>query len=156
MKIIHANTDKEIAACFPIMQQLRTHLDLAAFLASIERMKTEGYRLVSLADPDVRAVAGYRKMEMLATGTVLYVDDLVTNATHRSQGYGKLLLAWLLDEAKKQQCQYLELDSGLKRLDAHRFYERNGLEKVAFHFSIPAQASAAWNAVQQTGGGGGK
>ena len=144
MKIIHANTDEEIAACFPVMQQLRTHLDLAAFLASVERMKAEGYCLVSLADPDVRAVGGYRKMEMLATGVVLYVDDLVTSAAHRSQGYGKLLLAWLLDEAKKQQCQYLELDSGLKRLDAHRFYERHGLEKAAFHFSTPAEANGHW------------
>jgi GNAT superfamily N-acetyltransferase len=144
MKIIHAVTDGEIAGCFPVMQQLRTHLDLAAFVASVERMKAEGYKLVFLADPDVRAVAGYRKMEMLATGTVLYVDDLVTDESRRSQGYGKLLLAWLLNEAKNQKCKYLELDSGMKRLDAHRFYERNGLEKAAFHFSMPAEATAHW------------
>src|SRR5579862_6667855 len=118
MKIIHANTDKEIAACFPVMQQLRTHLDLTAFLASVERMKTEGYRLIYLAEPDVRAVAGFRKMEMLATGAILYVDDLVTLEGHRSKGYGKQLLAWLVDEAKKLSCKYVELDSGLKRLDA--------------------------------------
>ncbi|HEY1663648.1 MAG TPA: GNAT family N-acetyltransferase [Verrucomicrobiae bacterium] len=146
MKITHATTDEEIAACFPVMQQLRTHFDLAAFLTTVQRMKAEGYHLVFIADPDVRAVAGYRKMEMLATGPVLYVDDLVTAAEHRSRGYGKALLAWLLEEAKKQECQYLELDSGLKRLDAHRFYELNGLEKAAFHFSIPARAKAAWTA----------
>jgi len=127
------------------MQQLRPHLDAAGFSAAVERMKTEGYCLVFAADPEVRAVAGYRRMEMLATGTVLYVDDLVTCAQHRSKGYGKQLLAWLLEEAKRQDCQYLELDSGLKRLDAHRFYERNGLEKAAFHFSIPARASGSWS-----------
>ena len=121
-------------------------LDPAAFLECIERMKDEGYKLVFLADPDVRAVAGYRKMEMLATGAVLYVDDLVTSKGQRSKGYGKQLLAWLVDEAKRLDCKYLELDSSVKRLDAHRFYERNGLARVAFHFSIPARASAVWKA----------
>jgi GNAT superfamily N-acetyltransferase len=144
MKITFANTDEEIVACYPVMRQLRPHLDSSAFLAAVRRMSAEGYSLVFLADPDVRAVAGFRKMEMLATGAVLYVDDIVTCEAHRSKGYGKHLLAWLLDEAKRQHCQYLELDSGLKRLDAHRFYERNGLEKAAFHYSVPAKASKAW------------
>jgi GNAT superfamily N-acetyltransferase len=146
MKIALATTDEEIAACYSVMRQLRPHLDLPAFLAAVKRMKAEGYLLLFLADPDVRAVAGFRKMEMLSTGAVLYVDDLVTCASCRSRGYGKKLLAWLLDEAKKQECQYLELDSGSKRLDAHRFYEREGMAKKAFHFSIPALASAPWSA----------
>jgi GNAT superfamily N-acetyltransferase len=144
MKIAYANTDEEIAACYPVMRQLRPHLDAAAFLAAAKRMRAEGYFLVFLADPDVRAVAGFRRMEMLAMGTVLYVDDLVTCEKHRSRGYGRHFLAWLLDEAKRRHCQYLELDSGMKRLDAHRFYERNGFGKVAFHFSVPAEASKAW------------
>jgi GNAT superfamily N-acetyltransferase len=109
-------------------------------------MKTEGYRLIFLTDPDVRAVAGFRKMEMLAMGTVLYVDDLVTATPHRSHGYGKQLLAWLLNEAKRQNCQHLELDSGEQRLDAHRFYSREGMEKNAFHFSVPATAENMWSA----------
>ena len=79
-------------------------------------------------------------------GTMLYVDDLVTATGHRSKGYGKALLAWLHTEARSQQCQYLELDSGVKRLDAHRFYETHGLAKVAFHFSIPALAGKPWSA----------
>ena len=146
MKVALAKTDEEIAACYPVMRQLRPHLDSSAFLSAVKRMSVQGYLLVFLADPDICAVAGFRKMEMLAMGTVLYVDDLVTSASHRSRGYGKQLLAWLLEEAKKQECQYLELDSGVKRVDAHRFYERNGMAKAAFHFSIPARASAAWNA----------
>lgn len=141
MKLAIAVTDEEVAACFPVMCQLRPHLDLPAFLAAVKRMRTEGYKLVFLADPDVRAVAGFRKMEMLVTGKVLYVDDLVTCEKHRSRGYGRQLLAWLLEEAKREHCQHLELDSGVKRLDAHRFYEREGMAKAAFHFSVPAKAS---------------
>jgi len=146
MKIQFASIEEDIAACHPVMSQLRPHLDRPAFVSAVGRMKTEGYNLVYLTDPDIRAVAGFRKMEMLATGTVLYVDDLVTSEAHRSKGYGKHLLAWLLDEAKRLHCQYLELDSGLKRLDAHRFYEKHGMSKAAFHFSVPASAKKAWSA----------
>jgi GNAT superfamily N-acetyltransferase len=149
MKIALANSDDEVAACFPVMHELRRRLDLSSFLAAVGRMKSQGYRLAFLADPDVRSVAGFRTMEMLITGPVIYVDDLVTAAAHRSRGYGKALLAWLVEEAKRQGCQYLELDSGLKRVDAHRFYERNGLEKAAIHFSIPANAKTPWTALIQ-------
>ena len=144
MNVKRAESTAEISFCHPVMRELRPHLDLAAFLAAVQRMQAEGYRLIFLADPDVRAVAGYRKMELLATGAILYVDDLVTLASHRSQGYGKKLLDWMLDEAKRLNCKYLELDSGLKRLDAHRFYEKHGLAKAAFHFSIPAGAKTHW------------
>ena len=144
MKIVPLVTKSQIASCFPVMRQLRPHLDATAFSAAVGRMRKQGYRLVAILDPDVRAVAGYRFWEMLAMGTVLYVDDLVTALEHRSKGYGGHLLNWLLDEAKKQNCAYLELDSGIKRIDAHRFYERNGLEKAAFHFSIPAKAKEPW------------
>ena len=144
MKVLRLVTKSQIASCFPVMRQLRPHLDATAFAAAVGRMKKQGYQLVAVLDPDVRAVAGYRFWEMLAMGTVLYVDDLVTAPEHRSRGYGGRLLNWLLDEAKKQNCAYLELDSGVKRLDAHRFYERNGLAKAAFHFSIPARAKVPW------------
>jgi GNAT superfamily N-acetyltransferase len=144
MDIHRLSTDDQIANCFPVMNQLRPHLDLAAFTAAVARMQKQGYQLAGLFDPDIRAVAGYRFFEMLAMGSVLYVDDLVTAANHRSKGYGRQLLDWLLAEARRQGCAYLELDSGVKRLDAHRFYERHGMQKAAFHFSVPANASAPW------------
>ena len=53
----------------------------------------------------------------------------------RSQGVGKALLDWLRPEARRQGCDQIHLDSRLIRLDAHRFYEREGFEKIAYHFT---------------------
>jgi GNAT superfamily N-acetyltransferase len=147
MDIRRLTTNEQIANSFPVMNELRRHLDAAAYTAAVARMQKQGYQLVGLFDPDLRALAGYRFFEMLAMGSVLYVDDLVTAAQHRSKGYGGQLLDWLLAEAKRQGCAYLELDSGVKRLDAHRFYERHAMLKAAFHFSIPANAAAPWAAI---------
>ena len=144
MEIKLAKTETEILSIYPVMQQLRPHLSQQAFVKSVRRMEKETYRIAYLSDPDVRAVAGFRCMEMLATGKVLYVDDLVTSSEHRSDGYGKILLEWLISTAKEQSCRFLTLDSGLKRLDAHRFYRHHGLEEIAGHFAIPTDGGPQW------------
>ena len=143
-KIELARTDVEIAACFPVLRQLRPDLREETFVADVRSMETEGYRLVALSDPEVHAVAGYRVFAMFAMGRQLYVDDLVTDAAYRSHGYGKALLDWLLNEAWTLDCRYVNLDSGLQRADAHRFYRRHGFEDIGLHFSIPVGSAKKW------------
>jgi GNAT superfamily N-acetyltransferase len=96
-----------------------------------------GYRLCFLSDGGiVRSVAGFRLFENLASGRVLYVDDLVTDSNARSEGFGQKTLEWLFEEARAAGCDTLELDSGVQRFGAHRFYLRNRLEISSHHFRI--------------------
>jgi GNAT superfamily N-acetyltransferase len=132
-----ADSDAQILGCFPVMQQLRTHLEQKDFLSKVRRQQLEGYRLVYLDDDgSVRAVAGFRVVENLASGRMLYVDDLVTDSAWRSRGYGKALLDWLIEQARREQCQFLDLDSGVQRFDAHRFYLSNRLIISSHHFKL--------------------
>jgi GNAT superfamily N-acetyltransferase len=137
MGIHLASSDQEIAACFPVMHQLRPHLTPDSFLARVRSQQRAGYRLACLevAGRPV-AVAGFRVSECLSSGRFLYVDDLVTLDSERSKGHGARLLEWLLDQARKEGCQELELDSGIQRKDAHRFYQREGLAIRSYHFEI--------------------
>ena len=144
MLINIAETDDDVAACYPVLKQLRPKLVESTFVADVRRMQQQGYILASLRDGDIRAVAGYRYYELFATGLTLYIDDLVTDAEHRSSGYGERLLQWLKDEAVQHRCNFLTLDSGLKRLGAHRFYRRHGLEEMALHFAIPTDGGPMW------------
>ncbi len=84
----------------------------------------------------VQAVAGYRFIEMLYCGQVLYVDDLNTDQRRRSAGFGKLLLDWLKQQATAGGCGELHLDSGVQREQAHRFYFREHLTITAYHFRV--------------------
>jgi GNAT superfamily N-acetyltransferase len=137
MGIHLASSDQEIAACFPVVHQLRPHLTPDAFLARVRSQQPAGYRLAYLeAGGRPVAVAGFRVSECLASGRFLYVDDLVTLDAERSKGYGARLLAWLLDQARAEGCEGLELDSGIQRKNAHRFYEREGLTIRSYHFEI--------------------
>jgi GNAT superfamily N-acetyltransferase len=122
---------------WPVARQLRSHLTEDAFVARALRQFDEGFRAAALyADGVVRAYTGWRVHENLVYGKHMYVDDLVTDATVRSRGYGKALLDWLKDEARRQGCLKLQLDSGTHRKDAHAFYLREGLRIEAFHFGM--------------------
>ena len=133
-----ARTDDEIAKCFRVMHQLREHLTAVGFVPTVRQMEHGGYRLAFLEDKgDVQAVAGFRVTDRLyARGKILYVDDLITDRTSRSQGHGKRLFAWLVDRAKEEGCMALELDSGVQRFDAHRFYLANRMIISSHHFRL--------------------
>lgn len=135
MTIALALSDSDVARAFPVMAQLRPHLAEADFVARVRRMQAGGFHLALLADEGVvRAVAGYRYHDKLFSGKNLYVDDLVTDTARRSRGYGRALLDWLLAEARAHGCTQLELDSGVQRFDAHRFYFRERMHVSAYHF----------------------
>lgn len=134
--IRRAEGDADIDRCAPVMISLRPDLDPAAFVAQVRAMMAEGYRLAYLErDGAVTAVAGYRVLTMLSRGRFLYVDDLVTAPIARSQGHGGRLLEWLADEARRLGCERLHLDSGVQRIDAHRFYFTHRMHIACYHFA---------------------
>jgi GNAT superfamily N-acetyltransferase len=133
----HAESEQEVAACFPVMAQLRPHLaDAAEFVARVARQRAEGYRLLAAWRDDVAvALAGYRTEENLIHGRFLYVDDLVAAETARRQGLGAQLLDAVAAEGRKLGCRRLVLDTALDNVLGHRFYYRQGLLARALRFS---------------------
>lgn len=130
-----AETDVEIAVCYPVMRVLRPHITEGSFVSRVRSQEKSGYKLVfTQKTGHPVAVAGFRLGENLAWGRFLYVDDLVTLPDHRSQGHGAALLSWLKEVAVQEGCEQFHLDSGVQRKDAHRFYEREGMELASFHF----------------------
>jgi GNAT superfamily N-acetyltransferase len=132
-----ATSDADIARCFAVMKLLRPHLVEGEFVGVIRRQQETGYRMASLDHGGrVVCVAGYRLVDNLFAGRMLYVDDLVTDETVRSKGHGKGLFDWLVAEAKREGCSRLDLDSAVHRFEAHRFYLVNRMIIGAHHFTM--------------------
>jgi GNAT superfamily N-acetyltransferase len=130
----------EVQRCFSIMNQLRPHLEEKAFAQQVLRQMTEGYRLVYLEDKDeLKSLAGFRILEFLAWGKVLYIDDLITDSEARGKGYGGKLLQWVIEQAKLAGCNQVHLDSGPQRHDAHRLYLNQGMKIIGYHFAMDLQ-----------------
>ena len=140
LTVAMADTTLEVAGCFDIMRQLRTQLSSAEeFAACVERQaRSGGYQLLRvLRSGRVVGCAGFRRLETLYGGRMLYVDDLVTLEDARSRGVGRAMLDALLDLAKKEGRASIHLDSGVQRFAAHRFYLRRGYEIRSHHFVLP-------------------
>jgi GNAT superfamily N-acetyltransferase len=119
------------------MSELRPHLTADEFAARVLRQQVSGYKLAFLeAEQTVQSVAGFRLMENLAWGRILYVDDLVTAEQSRSRGFGDALFDWLVEYAKSQNCRQLHLDSGVQRFRAHAFYLRKKMIISSHHFAL--------------------
>jgi GNAT superfamily N-acetyltransferase len=124
------------------MRALRTrYTDEAEFVRRVDEIqRPEGYRIVGAFEGDrCVAVAGFRVVSMLHWGRGLYVDDLSTHPDARRRGYGRALLEWCADEARRLGCDELHLDSGVQaeRQDAHRLYFNTGMRIASYHFSKP-------------------
>jgi GNAT superfamily N-acetyltransferase len=124
------------------MRALRTHLagedEFVRLVDEVQR--AQGYRLVgAFEDGRCLAVAGFREMNTLAWGHVVYVDDLSSHPDGRRRGLGRALLEWCAEEARRLGCAQLHLDSGVEadRLDAHRLYLNTGMRITSFHFAKP-------------------
>lgn len=131
-----AVTDEDVMACFEVLEQLRPQLVKVRFLKTIRCMQAEGFQLAMTVDnAKVVAVAGFRVHTNLFMGKNLYVDDLVTDAEHRSRGFGEELIAWLEAYARVQECRVIHLDSGTQREQAHKFYFAQGFPITSFHFA---------------------
>ena len=137
LTINELQSQKEVLEAFPVMNQLRTHLDEKAYLdLVIEAKEKDMYRLFGLYDQgEIVAVTGFKLMITLYYGRFVWVCDLVTDINKRSNGYGDKLLSYVHEWAKENGYQSVALSSGLQRTDAHGFYEEKmGYDKVSYVF----------------------
>jgi GNAT superfamily N-acetyltransferase len=132
--------DAGLPETWPVMAQLRPHLSEADYIAMVGRMRvTDGFRVFAAKrDGAVVGVAGVRPMELLYCGRILQIDDLVVSDTERSTGVGKALVDHVKAVARSEGRLEVHLDSGLARMDAHRFYDREGFERLGYHFRARA------------------
>lgn len=129
--------DPRLAAdVLPVLRELRPDLDEDSFAAVYAEGHPQGLRFTAAYEGDrCVGVAGWRVIATTHTIRKLHVDDLVTTSGARSGGVGHALLAELERRAGAAGCSMLDLDSGVQRHDAHRFYLRERMAITSHHFA---------------------
>jgi GNAT superfamily N-acetyltransferase len=130
--------DEDLASCYPVMRQLRPALSLKEFISRVKRQNSlYQYHNAFLKDGDeVITVVGFRIAENLGYGKFLFVDEFVTSEEKRAKTYGKRMFEWLVAYAKSIDCNEIQLDAGVQRFDAHRFYFKNRMRITSYHFIL--------------------
>ena len=132
------NDTRLVDDVFPVLRELRQHLTADSLREVYEHGYGQGLRFIAAyTGPRCVGVAGWRLVWNTSARLKLYVDDLVTAPDARSTGVGSCLLSELHERARRAGCSILDLDSGVQRQDAHRFYFREGMTIRSFHFARP-------------------
>ena len=109
---------------YPIMKQLRTDLTEETYLNLLQDMSKDGYKLYALyIGCEIVSLIGLSWRINFYNKRHIFIYDLVTDFSHRSFGYGERLLKYIHNWANENGAEYVALESGLQRRDAHRFYE---------------------------------
>jgi GNAT superfamily N-acetyltransferase len=93
---------------------------------------------VLLAFDDGRPVGAatvYLGIFSIRYGQRCFVEDLIVLPDQRSKGTGKLLLEAAGKWGRERGCDFIQLHSGNGRKDAHRFYERQGMDQDSLVFT---------------------
>jgi len=63
------------------------------------------------------------------------IQEMIVAENFRSKGVGKLLMHTLVELARSKNIVQLEVTSGKRRTEAHRFYVREGFAETHFKFT---------------------
>ncbi len=126
---------KELDIIYEVLSQLRQELSFKEFDDLVYDMRHMDYKMIGLFEKDkLITYAGVAVQTNFYHKRHLYIYDLVTDVSYRSNSFGKEMLAYLEVYAKTAMCEHLVLSSGLKRDNAHLFYEKNGFNKKSYVF----------------------
>ena len=93
---------------------------------------------VLIAEDDGEAIGlctAYLDLHSVRFGLRCWVEDLAVDPGRRSQGVGGALLDAAAVWARERGATHLELDTGLARTDAQRFYDRRDPAATGYSYS---------------------
>ncbi|MBM7644956.1 GNAT superfamily N-acetyltransferase [Scopulibacillus daqui] len=137
--IVELTEENQFLEAFPVVNQLRTDLTEESYMEFLTQMRQNGYKLFAIyGEEGIAAVAGVSLQVNFYNKKHAFVYDLVTDEKYRSQGYGYKLLSYIESWAKLNGAEFVAIESGIQRKDAHRFYEKKlNYNKWCYSFRKP-------------------
>ncbi len=131
------NSDRE--AVYQLICDLEeTVLDKDMFMRILDEQASSKHYvfLVYEHEQQVIGICNIRfENQLHHAGCIGEIMELAVSDTHRSLGIGKQLVAHACDIAKANGCIQMEVSCNQKRIQAHRFYMREGFQKQHYKFT---------------------
>ena len=78
----------------------------------------------------------------LYSGKFMRIDSVAVHPDHRGKTFGKQLVDWTKNEARRLGCSLIMLDSYVDNFDGHRFFYREDFFTRGYHMIHPLQEDA--------------
>jgi GNAT superfamily N-acetyltransferase len=125
----------EMHASLALINELTPELREQDYRQMLPDMVAHNYRQVGVYEGDrLVAVSGYWIGTKLYCGRYLEIDNFVVSKEHRSRNLGKMLVEWMQEEARREQCRAMLLDAYVENFRAHKFYYSQGFIARGYHY----------------------
>lgn len=108
------------------------------FAANLEE-KNLCYQLALMNGEVVGMIGLHMQFHLHHVNWIAEIQELVVMPQARGHGVGSRLLAWAEKQARIAGAELTELSTSTGRLDAHRFYQREGYRQTHFRFTRPVE-----------------
>ena len=111
--------------------ELGYDVDLDIVKKQIEKLTNDNKHniIIGFENEQTRKIIGFVHAELyesLYMDTGLNILGLAVDSNFQGQGIGKKLMSSIEDYALKNNISYIRLNSNVRRIDAHKFYESIG------------------------------
>ena len=134
-------TAEDVDAVYGLICELKqAELDRSAFHAGFAANLLDHNMRYQLAEQNghiIGMIGLHMQFHLHHANWIGEIQELVVMPQARGLRVGSQLLAWAEEFARQAGAEMTELSTSVKRLDAHRFYLREGYTQSHFRFSIP-------------------
>ena len=134
-------TAEDVDAVYGLICELKqAELDRSAFHAGFAANLLDHNMRYQLAEQDghiVGMIGLHMQFHLHHANWIGEIQELVVMPQARGLKVGSQLLAWAEEFARQAGAEMTELSTSVKRLDAHRFYLREGYTQSHFRFTKP-------------------
>ncbi|KAB1198535.1 MULTISPECIES: GNAT family N-acetyltransferase [Haloferax] len=130
MEIRELTTETRRREAVPILRQLWSDTEPDDVL---EWIGDDEYSLFGgFVDGELVGVAGVLVTHLLHHSRHAWLYDLVVDESHRSEGYGTLLVEFIEQWADERECEYVILASPREKERVHQYYQNQNYERWGY------------------------
>lgn len=134
-EIKEIKSKKDILSCFGLLKQLQPDLTQKKMSSCLSLMLPMGYRIFSIYQgKKIAGCSGIWTGAKFYCGKYMEIDNFVVDEKYRSKGVGKLFTDFIVQLAKKENCEVIMLDAYTTNHASHKFYLREGFVIKGYHF----------------------
>lgn len=134
-------TAEDVYAVYGLICELKqAELDRSAFHAGFAANLLDHNMRYQLAEQNghiIGMIGLHMQFHLHHANWIGEIQELVVMPQARGLKVGSQLLAWAEEFARQAGAEMTELSTSVKRLDAHRFYLREGYTQSHFRFTKP-------------------
>ena len=134
-------TAEDVDAVYGLICELKqAELDRSAFHAGFAANLLDHNMRYQLAEQNghiIGMIGLHMQFHLHHANWIGEIQELVVMPQARGLRVGSQLLAWAEEFARQAGAEMTELSTSVKRLDAHRFYRREGYTQSHFRFTKP-------------------